>query len=689
MNKKRFSMKLLSWLMIACLSFSLYPLELNADQSVTLRETSPDVAQNNAKEELQDQLSLLRVEQILESAPFLQDSDSFIGDNEWQELEIDNILGHWQKYCKTKLDRWGMKKLLRCAPQGSKELIRLLVENDDYFNMLGDVLDEVTHAQDALFAYWNEENILHHSAKDLYYSMFSKLTPKVNNFLNSNTVALETTQALSLAKPVVTLLALLGIGGLVRGYMFSQFSGSKFDWKESLLNGVTALARLHNFTPKIYKSEFNYRFSTRLKVFNAFMNGTTGDFNLMTKSVVKRKLLKNYFKNNDKLKDSLASSMATAFWVSIVLWKDYSLVSTLRGSVRKIFTLHKTASSLQRDLVKIANMMRALGCVEEIKATAEDQDCFILHNIKKYLARDGISQELSKLFDLLSASTFKKPASFFYSRGRLLNTHRLFGQNKEELLPLLQNVALLGGCRAIAQMVREHKDSKVGYCFVTFSDQSGPCIKLKNAWIPLVKEEHVVTNDFCLGLHESLHAVFTGPNGGGKSTSMLTVAFNVLLSRLGITAADEAYISNFSKIRTSLRPEQKITEGLSSFMAEHKRVSDVKDDVHSCEGNILVLVDEPYKGTVESEAAYRVCEFCKDLADIENCMFLMATHLRKPIELAQDTGGIIANFQMGYIEEPSGGFKRTFKVLEGPAIWWFDDVEKRRRFVTWLCENEI
>ena len=680
MRKKRFVTKFLSWLIVLGLNVSLYPSNSRG------RSASVKVCDQQVK----DQITIVDTEQMLDQVSFLQDSDSLIGDNEWEELEIDIVLENWQKYCKTKFDRWGIKKLLKYAPKGSKEIIKYLVENDDSFNLLGKVLDEVKVGQDALLAYWNKDDLLHHSAEGLYYSIFNKLVPRINNYLNNSTTALEVTQALSLAKPVFNLLALLGVGGLVRGYIFSKLSGGMFNWKKSLFNGVTALSRLHNFKPKVYKSEFDYRFSTRFKVMKAFMSGTTGDFNLMTKFFVKRSLLKNYFQGNDALRGSVAGSLSIGFWVLMVLWKDYSLMSGFKGSVGDIFTLHKIASCLQGNLVKVANVMRALNCVESIKVTSEDQDCFALYNVMKYVKKDSISKELVRLFDLLNSSTFKRPASFFYSKGRLLNAHRLIDQNKDELMPLLQNIALLGGYRAIAQMVREHQNTKVGYCFVQCVDQSEPLVSLKNAWVPLVKKECVITNNFQLGLQgKASSAVFTGPNGGGKSTSMITVAFNVLLSQLGIAAADEAYISNFSKIRTSLRPQQNIKDGLSSFMAEHKRVSDVANDIRLSKGNVLVLVDEPYKGTVESEAAHRVYRFGKSVVENKNCMLLMATHLRKPIELAQDTQGFVANYQMGYIENESGSFKRTFEVLQGPAIWWFDNAEKRTKFVDWLCENEI
>jgi len=678
LKRRKFSVRVILLVLISSLSLSVCPLigsSKNSDSSVN--------------EQLKEKLAILKVEQILDSSPFLQNSNLMIGDNEWEELEIDNVLENWQKYCKTKLDRWGIKKILKHAPKGSKEIIRLLVEDDDCFKILDEIMTVVKDSQDELMAYWDKNNKLHCDAQALYYSIFSKLIPKANNVLNSSPVALEVSQFLGVVKPFLNIFALLGISGIINGFLTSKVIGLPFNWKESLMDGIKAPIRRHNIFPVVYDDEYDVLFSGVAKAYRAFTKGSLGDQYLMLKVFLKMKLL-NKISDNDSLKNKLASVLSAGTLGSLTAFSDYKQVTDFRGSIGRIKFLHRTAAALQHSLVKIADMIRALGRIEELQTIVHGQDSFVLSNIKKYLKRDGISQDLIRLFDLLNSSTFKKPASFFYSRGRLLCTHRWFGKTKSDVLPFSQNVALLGGYRAIAQMVREHKGSNVTYCFVRVAGQGPPCVSLKNAWIPLIDERKVITNNFQLGAKNfPQDAVFTGPNGGGKTTSMITIAFNVLLSRLGIAAADEAHISDFSKIRTSLRPKQNIKDGLSSFMAEHKRVSDVSDDIYSCKGNILVLMDEPYKGTVEAESASRVYAFGKNLAEVKHCMLLMATHLRKPIELAYDLPEVFANYQMSYLGDNATGFKRTFKVLDGPAIWWFDDAKKRAEFIDWLCKNEV
>ncbi|EKD23374.1 MAG: hypothetical protein ACD_82C00087G0001 [uncultured bacterium] len=407
-----------------------------------------------------------------------------------------------------------------------------------------------------------------------------------------------------------------------------------------------------------------------------------------------------FFENN-KVKSALAGAVSVSALVCWQAWVDYRYYADLRDSIKRIAFLRETAGKLQENLVKVADMLRVLSDLQDSCLEEGKKECFAIKNIKKFLKRDSLVGEnkklegLDKLLDNLNSDTFKNKSSA-YSSGRLLVTHKLMNELKSEIVPLLQNIALLGGYRTIAQIVREHKNSRTKFCFVDFIDSEtqeikSPVINMENAWMPLVNEEKVVTNNFSFGVNcAARNAVVTGPNGGGKSTFMITAAFNVLLSKLGIAAADRAIMTDFEKIRISLRPSQDMASGLSSFMAEHKRVNEVKTDINSCNGNIFVLLDEPYKGTVDVESDIRVYEFGKYVAEnCPNCVLLMATHLRRPIDLEAGTNGLFKNYQMGYVENGICDFERTFKVQDGPAIWWFDDASKRSRFIDWLCANEI
>jgi len=698
-KKKYISMRFLSFIIFLSITCSIFSSGFPAEGP----SGSCDVVtlDSSSQKELHHKLDSLRAEHVLDSVDFLQNEDSLIGDNEWEELEIENVLEHWKKYQKTKLDAWGVRKLLRYAPKGSKELIKLLIEDDEAFERVNNIIVDFVGCQDALIAYWDETNMLHKGSRALYYSIFSKILPKINNKLNSSLYTLELSQILGIAKPAFTLLALLGVSGVLSGYFCAKFYGMPFSWKQSIIRGFKKPIDNHNIFPAVYKDEYDYNLvdktrESQIKLYRYLTKGTLGDSYVVIKVALKKLLGKVFGQNG--CTSMLAGGVSAGFNGGMLAWGDYQRCMSFKNSVNRIIFLHKTAEALQHNLVAIADLLRSLEGLGLLGDMCNvDKNPLVIENIKKYTQAKDMPVGLKELFKFLGSSTFESKASYVYSRGSLLKTHLLLTHVKNDMIPLLQNIALLGGYRAIAHMVRDHKDARVGFCFVKpeVTSNGGPMVRMKNAWLPLIDIDKVVTNNVNLGVDGGpRNAVVTGPNGGGKTTFMLTVALNLLLSSLGIAAADEAEMSGFVKIRTSLRPQQDLKSGLSAFMAEHKRVDQVDKSIHSCDGNILVLLDEPYKGTVEIESATRIYKFGKKIATKSNCMLLLATHLRKPIELPAATANVFTNYQMGYIETKSDilenrGFTRTFKILDGPAIWWFDDADKRARFIDWLCEQEI
>ena len=127
---------------------------------------------------------------------------------------------------------------------------------------------------------------------------------------------------------------------------------------------------------------------------------------------------------------------------------------------------------------------------------------------------------------------------------------------------------------------------------------------------------------------------------------------------------------------------ERIREGKKKRMREIESVLQTRGNV----GAQLILIDEPYHGTVEFEASKRVYDFCYAVMDVP-CLLMIATHLQKPIMLEADTQGKFVNFQMDYTEDDLGNITRSFKFIPGPAFWWFNDSVKRSRFIDSLEFN--
>ncbi len=162
----------------------------------------------------------------------------------------------------------------------------------------------------------------------------------------------------------------------------------------------------------------------------------------------------------------------------------------------------------------------------------------------------------------------------------------------------------------------------------------------------------------------------------------------ILAQAWGVCPAQKMTMRMFTGLYSSLSPREDLQQNLSTFMAEKRRIDDIKKYMLDYNENdcFFIFLDEPYRGTVESEAAYRIDLFAKELVPLKHCMMIMATHLQEPTKLPATTNGVFANYQLGLEEKADGKFVRTFKLYPGFADWWFSDMLKRRRFIDQLLQ---
>ncbi len=122
-------------------------------------------------------------------------------------------------------------------------------------------------------------------------------------------------------------------------------------------------------------------------------------------------------------------------------------------------------------------------------------------------------------------------------------------------------------------------------------------------------------------------------------------------------------------------------------MAEKMRVDTIKDFIFTHHRNpqfkAMVLLDEPFRGTVDAESADRMYDLGKEIANLPQVIALIATHVEKPVRLEKDTG-LFANYHVRIKELENGTFQREYKLEPGILEWWFTDGQKRSRFIDFV-----
>ena len=157
---------------------------------------------------------------------------------------------------------------------------------------------------------------------------------------------------------------------------------------------------------------------------------------------------------------------------------------------------------------------------------------------------------------------------------------------------------------------------------------------------PLLSEHRKIRNNFDLN-GEGEIAMITGSNMAGKSTFLRTVGINVVLALTGAPCdAKTAQVSHM-KLFSSMRTQDNLAEGVSSFYAELKKIEQLLTLIEKGE-SVFFLLDEMFKGTNSQDRYRGGVSLIKQLNDLK-AFGIISTH---DLELAKLAGHhmIVANF---------------------------------------------
>lgn len=170
---------------------------------------------------------------------------------------------------------------------------------------------------------------------------------------------------------------------------------------------------------------------------------------------------------------------------------------------------------------------------------------------------------------------------------------------------------------------------------------------------PLIDERDCVSNSFNT---KSGVNIITGSNMGGKTTFLRTIGINLILMQAGTYVCADRFEASYFKIFTSMRVMDNIDKGISTFYGELLRIKDMVEYVNK--GNMLVLVDEIFKGTNYNDRMYGAKEVVKKLNNKSTIAFI-TTH---DFELCESSG--VHNY---HVKEDYEGDKIVFdyKIRDG------------------------
>lgn len=228
-------------------------------------------------------------------------------------------------------------------------------------------------------------------------------------------------------------------------------------------------------------------------------------------------------------------------------------------------------------------------------------------------------------------------------------------------IPALQRIsralALLDGLAAFAETAR-----LLDYCCPEF--QRTPGIQLEASRHPVVETQvkDFIANDIQLSSTRRM-LLITGPNMGGKSTTMRQVALIVLLAHCGsFVPAKSALIGPIDALYTRIGASDDLASGRSTFMVEMTEAAAI---LHGATDRSLVLMDEIGRGTSTFDGMALAFSIARHLIEKNRALSLFSTHYFELTRLAHDYPEC-ANVHLDAVEH---GQRIVFlhTLEEGPA----------------------
>lgn len=184
-------------------------------------------------------------------------------------------------------------------------------------------------------------------------------------------------------------------------------------------------------------------------------------------------------------------------------------------------------------------------------------------------------------------------------------------------------------------------------------------IKLVNGRHPLMEKEINVPLNFEIG-NGINGIIITGPNTGGKTVAIKTVALNCMMAQCGLhVPCDKADICMNNAFLCDIGDGQNLTENLSTFSAH---ITNVLHILRVVSQESLVIMDELGSGTDPAEGMGIAIAILEELKK-SGALFLVTTHYPEVKEYALQESGIV-NARMTFDKE---SLKPLYRMVIGEA----------------------
>lgn len=379
------------------------------------------------------------------------------------------------------------------------------------------------------------------------------------------------------------------------------------------------------------------KFRQQIRILGSLYKGKTTDGNEIvnwakTRSIYKEKKIYSYLPIVVTCTNTIIAILATLGIVSFNLL-GLSFVFFVTCSIMLTKKINLIQASYSKNLQILANYANIIEKIELKKFTSQE-----LLDIQQLLQVEGhsASQAVGKLAKLMNTLdqrnnilvTTTLNGLFFWELKQAMKIESWKEQHAAQLPIWLQTI---GDIEALCSL---------GTFAYNNSDYSFPQIESKPFELtatqmghPLMNRNKCIKNDITVN-KKPYFVIITGANMAGKSTYLRTIGINYLLACIGAPVCATKMNIYPSRLITSLRTTDSLTENESYFFAELKRLKLIIDKLNKGE-ELFIILDEILKGTNSMDKQKGSFALIKQFMTL-NANGIIATHdllLGKLIEL--------------------------------------------------------
>ncbi len=239
----------------------------------------------------------------------------------------------------------------------------------------------------------------------------------------------------------------------------------------------------------------------------------------------------------------------------------------------------------------------------------------------------------------------------------------------DELLATLAEAlrAMIKSAEAIASLdvlqCLAERACTLNYCRPELTSSSGIAItEGRHPVVETVSEDSFVANDTELDDKQKM-LIITGPNMGGKSTYLRTVALVSILAQAGsFVPAEKARLGLIDRIFTRVGASDDLRRGRSTFMMEMIEVAHI---LRRASSKSLLLLDEIGRGTSTFDGLSIAWAVTEDVCNRIGARSLFATHYHQLVGLESEVDGL-ANVHV-QVAQSDGTLRFLHTVADGPC----------------------